>query len=121
MQIGDIFEDSYPVEAADWCMENNAKISEIEPINGVRRFQIVADIISVDELKSQKRNQRDFYMTGIQWRVERYDSQSKLGIETNDSEETYMSILRYMQYLRDIPQEPAFPNIDIKTFEEWAQ
>lgn len=30
--IGQIFEEMYPSEAADWCNENNAKIAEIDPI-----------------------------------------------------------------------------------------
>lgn len=41
--IGQIFEEMYPPEAADWCNENgNAYIEEIESQDGVRRFQIVA-------------------------------------------------------------------------------
>jgi hypothetical protein len=39
--IGQIFNDTYPPEAAVWCNSNNAYITEIEPQNGVRRFQIV--------------------------------------------------------------------------------
>lgn len=74
---------------------------------------------SLDEKKKAKREERDGYLNDIQWRVERYDSQVKLGVTPNDSEEVYMSILRYMQYLRDIPQDPAFPDVEIKTFEEW--
>ena len=57
---------------------------------------------------------RDMYLHDIQWRVSRYDSQVKLGITPND-------ILGYMQYLRDIPQEPSFPDVEIKTFEEWSK
>ena len=39
---GQIFEDDYPAEAAQWCNSSqNAIIEEIEPLNGVRRFQIV--------------------------------------------------------------------------------
>lgn len=40
--IGQKFSEEYPAEAAEWCMNNNATISEIEPIEGVRRFEIVA-------------------------------------------------------------------------------
>lgn len=38
--IGQIFNKTYPVQAADWCGKNNAYIDEIEPINNVIRFQI---------------------------------------------------------------------------------
>ena len=40
--IGQIFNGDYPTEAAAWCNNNRAYIEEIEPQNGVRRFQIVA-------------------------------------------------------------------------------
>lgn len=42
-QINQIFENEYPPEAALWCNESQkAYIEEIEPVDGVRRFQIVA-------------------------------------------------------------------------------
>lgn len=40
--IGQIFEATYPPEAAQWCNNNRAYIEEIDPVDGVRRFQIVA-------------------------------------------------------------------------------
>ena len=41
-KIGQIFEKKYPPEVAMWCGENNAYIEEIEAVEGVRQFQIVA-------------------------------------------------------------------------------
>lgn len=41
-EIGQIFEDAYPPECAVWCNENNAYIEEIEPIDGIRRFEVKA-------------------------------------------------------------------------------
>ena len=40
--IRQIFIDDYPESVAQWCNENNAYIEEIEPIDGHRRFQVVA-------------------------------------------------------------------------------
>lgn len=40
--IGQIFEAAYPPEAALWCNSHVAYITEIDPQDGVRRFQIVA-------------------------------------------------------------------------------
>lgn len=40
--IGNIYLDDYEPEVAKWCNENNATIEEIEPIDGHRRFQVVA-------------------------------------------------------------------------------
>lgn len=41
-ELNQIFEGSYPPEAAVWCNNNNAYIEELEPQGGTRRFQIVA-------------------------------------------------------------------------------
>lgn len=41
-KIGQIFEDTYPPEATQFCNSNRAYIEEIDPVDGVRRFQIVA-------------------------------------------------------------------------------
>ena len=38
--VGQIFEEMYPSEAADWCNENNKIIVEIDPVDNVRRFEI---------------------------------------------------------------------------------
>ena len=40
--IGQIFEETYPPEAALWCMAHRAYIKEVESVNDVSRFQIVA-------------------------------------------------------------------------------
>ena len=40
--INQIFNEMYPPEAAIWCNEHNAFIEELDPVDGVRRFQIVA-------------------------------------------------------------------------------
>ena len=40
-EIGQIFNDTYPPEAAQFCNENHAYIEELDPVDGMRRFQIV--------------------------------------------------------------------------------
>lgn len=39
--IGQIFIKEYPIDAVDWCDDNNCYIKEIAPQNKSRRFQIV--------------------------------------------------------------------------------
>lgn len=41
-EIGQIFESGYDPEVAIWCRENNAYIEEVEAVEGVRQFKIVA-------------------------------------------------------------------------------
>lgn len=74
--IGQIFEGEYPSEAAVWCNEGGkAYIEEIEPQDGVRRFQIVAipeptaEEIAAHELAQAK--------------AERADSVSKIVVEVD--------------------------------------
>lgn len=44
-QENQVFTEMYPPEAAEWCNEGGLyHIEEIEPENGVRRFQIVANV-----------------------------------------------------------------------------
>lgn len=39
--IGQIFNKTYPEDAADWCNDNKAYIVEIEPTDDIKRFQIM--------------------------------------------------------------------------------
>lgn len=40
--IGQIFSEEYPPTAAQWCNDNKAFIKEDSPVEGVRRFRIIA-------------------------------------------------------------------------------
>lgn len=54
-EIGQIFQDTYPPEAALWCNENKKIIVELEPQDGKRIFQIqVIPAPSLDEIKASK-------------------------------------------------------------------
>lgn len=51
--INQIFNDTYPPEAAAWCNNNRAYIEELDPVDGVRRFQIVAvPVPTLSELRT---------------------------------------------------------------------
>ena len=57
--IGNIYIDDYPESVAQWCNENNAYIEEIEPIDGHRRFQVVAvPEPTAEELAEQELQQK---------------------------------------------------------------
>ena len=54
-EIGQIFEKGYPPEAAIWCNEGGkAYIEEIEPLNDIRRFRIVAIPEPTEEEKNKQ-------------------------------------------------------------------
>lgn len=115
--IGQIFEGIYPPEAAIWCNQNNVYIDVI----GEKRYEIKEiPAPSIDELKEQVRDVRDSYINDIEWRVSRYRDQHEISIETTDSEEEYMLILHYMQYLRDYPESSeTWYEQNPLTYEEW--
>ena len=71
---------------------------------------------SKEELKREERNQN---LENVLWRITRFEQQTKLGIKTEDSENIYFKLLQYAQYLRDIPQNKNFPDIEILKFEEY--
>lgn len=57
-KVGQIFENTYPIEVAEWCNANNCYIEEIEPIDGVRRFEVkeVQPYIETEEEKRTRIN-----------------------------------------------------------------
>ena len=85
-QIGQVFEESYPPEAAVWCNESGkAYIEEIEPTaEGVRRFKIVGiPEPTAEEVKAQALAQA---------KTERAEAVSKITVavdgKTFDGDET---------------------------------
>lgn len=62
--VGQIFNNDYPPEAANWCNENNCYIDEIEPLNGIRRFEIFAIPEPTPEEQEEEFN-RQFFLTSL--------------------------------------------------------
>ena len=54
--LGQIFKNTYPIEVAEWCNNNNCYIKEIESIDGVRRFEIkeVIQHVETEEKKAER-------------------------------------------------------------------
>ena len=78
-----------------------------------------------EELEAQNANRvrsiRSEYMAETLNKVERYETQKAIGLDTTESEDTYRNYLLYLQYLRDVPQSADFPNIEVLTFDEWIE
>lgn len=77
-----------------------------------------------EELDAQNANRvrsiRGEYMAETLNKVERYETQKAIGLDTTESEDTYRNYLLYLQYLRDVPQQLEFPNIEVLTFDKWS-
>ena len=101
-EIGQIFEGEYPPEAAVFCnSRGDCYIEEIEPQNGILRFQIVAvPTPTLDELESQVRAERDMKIAETD-----YYMMSDYPSNPQNLEELKV----YRQALRDVPKQEGFP------------
>lgn len=65
------------------------------------------------EIKNEKaekiRRIRNKKIEEIQWRTQRYTEQVSMGVKTTDNKENYEAVLKYIQELRDIPEQKEFP------------
>lgn len=101
-KIGQIFEGEYTPEAAVWCNESGkAYIEEIEPQDGVRRFQIVKVPEPTDEeIAEQVRLERDR-------RIAATDYLAMPDYPLSDEDKA--AVMAYRQALRDVPTQEGFP------------
>ena len=60
-------------------------------------------------LSAAARIDRDSRISSIQWRVQRYEQQLAAGIATTETADKYKALLTYVQALRDVPEQPGFP------------
>lgn len=70
-------------------------------------------------LIKEKKDERTNIINSYMWRIQRYEQQKTLGIETTDSDKIYLALLSYIQYLRDLPGIKNFLKNKILSFEEW--
>lgn len=101
-EIGQIFEGEYPPEAAFWCNDcGDRYIKEIEPQNGVLRFQIVTvPEPTDDDLASQVRAERDMKIA---------ETDYYMMPDYPADPETLEVVKNYRKALRDITLQSGFP------------
>lgn len=109
----------------NYISEEDLSLKIADELALVENFTPTPYIISVPDqtleksIEELKREDRDLAIYKISWRIERYRQQSELNIKTDDSKQVYINLLKYVQYLRDIPQNKDFPEVEILTFEEY--
>lgn len=74
-----------------------------------------------EELKANKRMERNALLQGTQDRIDRYRNQKELNVVTTDSEEVYKQLLAYTQYLRDYPSGENWWEHSPKDFSTWKE
>lgn len=72
----------------------------------------------IEQCKERKRAERDAKIETYEWRLSRFERQKAINVETTDTEETYLDLCRYIQYLRDITKQDKWWELELKEFEE---
>lgn len=93
--IGQIFENTYTIEVAEWCNNNNCYIEEIEPLDGVRRFE-VKEVQPYVETEEEKRTRLD------KLSMTRGDLFEALILAFNKDENDILQIVEAMDNIDDI-------------------
>ena len=81
-------------------------------------FVLTTSDTAIEQCKEQKRAERDAKIETYEWRLSRYERQKAINVETTDTEETYLDLCRYIQYLRDITKQDKWWELELKEFEE---
>ena len=103
-------------KVAEWCNENGYRID----FDG-EYYKTAKNVINPEYLKQSVKEVRNSYITDISNRLDRYRNQKEAGLETSDSEEIYVKLLQYLQYLRNYPESSEdWYKQNPKTFEEWS-
>lgn len=63
---------------------------------------------------NQERQWRDAELNSVMWLRERHRDQLEIGATTSIDAEQFKELLTYMQALRDWPQSPDFPQIELR-------
>ena len=66
--------------------------------------------MTAEEKAEYYRAKRDELLNNVLWKVQRHEQEKTLGIDTTLTDEQYMALLEYIQALRDLPQQAAFPD-----------
>lgn len=110
--IGQIFKNTYPIEAVDWCnMSNNCYIEEIQPLeDGTRQFEIkeVLPPIETEEERKARINSLTLPSTTLFKEVLRTYGKTKLDIQTLIQSNINLSSFQKESLLIDLQGSPNF-------------
>lgn len=67
-------------------------------------------VMTTDEKATHHRRKRNGLIRSEIWKIERHTQEQLLNIETTLSNDEVMNLLRYIQELRDLTEQPNFPN-----------
>ena len=109
-ESGQIITKEEHVAFVNWNNANGDKLRSVSVGDGTYRLKEIP-APTTEELSAQKRAERNAILDT----TDKFTSIPDYPI-TNEKREKYK---KYRQYLRDIPQQDDFPNIEILSFEDW--
>lgn len=80
--------------------------NKVIPMTEEEKFNTMTE----DEKASYHRQKRDTLLNAELWKLERHSQEKALGIKTSLTDKQYTELLQYIQALRELPQQPNFPN-----------
>lgn len=104
-EIGQIFSPEYPPEAAVWCNERgDCYIIELDPVDGQRRFQIVAvPAPTLEEVKQQKFSELEEVF--LRWYEQEATVTSSMGFVADSDARAMMDVSGLVTTLEAQPTE----------------
>lgn len=64
-----------------------------------------------EQMTASLRAERDQRLEPLLWLRDRHRDELELGVDTTLSAEQFAYLLRSIQVLRDVPQQPGFPDV----------
>ena len=109
---GQIIDKKEHIAFANWNNANGGNLISVALGNGTYRLEEIP-APTTDELAAQKRAERNAILDA----TDKFVSVPDYPI-TDEEREQYKA---YRQYLRDLPEQAEFPNVDVLSFGDWAK
>lgn len=93
----------------EYAKENPNKINYYIEHQEPTEEEMLAEITE-EERANYHRAKRDSLINKEIWKLQRHEQEKALSLPTTLTDEQYLTILQYIQLLRDIPQQEGFPN-----------
>lgn len=111
-KAGQIIDRKEHIAFANWKAVNGGNLISVSLGDGTYRLEEIP-APTTDELSAQKRAERNAILDA----TDKFVSVPDYPI-TDEKREQYKA---YRQYLRDLPEQAGFPNVDVLSFGDWAK
>lgn len=97
------------------CLKFTAIEETVDPVEKIGNSYYVGQDAINEAKAAYAREIRDAYL------IEYVDPIASNALRWNDlTEEKQTTLKNYRQYLLDLPQDDGFPNVTVKTFDQWV-